>query len=321
MDAQAQELNKDFVEKDSIRLSVLGQILREMSQTIALEQTNDLQLKALLNSNNDFFKWLGWCELENQVISSSDLCIIDTLRNHEQCIFIGWLINRHSNVEQDTEIFNELVKELHQRLPNKLDLPQLRSTIDSMLGHMKQLSWAEPWISRKVLTPLFEDDRVTFGDASQIWHEELINLLEPKTSPSSRLFNSTREGEVTNIAAWLWTQSSKAHQTKCLKNFESVLRKQKQIIQQPLASSANWSKWDDALKVALWIWLFAEWCQYYNSVHGEENSQKLIQLYGSAKELTMVRSESEWEPLGTGIQSELFLQRKWVSEQIENSEL
>ncbi|TOD20256.1 hypothetical protein CGJ72_05490, partial [Vibrio parahaemolyticus] len=321
VDAQAQELNKDFVEKDSIRLSVLGQILREMSQTIALEQTNDLQLKALLNSNNDFFKWLGWCELENQVISSSDLCIIDTLRNHEQCIFIGWLINRHSNVEQDTEIFNELVKELHQRLPNKLDLPQLRSTIDSMLGHMKQLSWAEPWISRKVLTPLFEDDRVTFGDASQIWHEELINLLEPKTSPSSRLFNSTREGEVTNIAAWLWTQSSKAHQTKCLKNFESVLRKQKQIIQQPLASSANWSKWDDALKVALWIWLFAEWCQYYNSVHGEENSQKLIQLYGSAKELTMVRSESEWEPLGTGIQSELFLQRKWVSEQIENSEL
>lgn len=320
VDAQVQELNKDFIEKDSVRLSVLGQILREMSQTIELGQTNGLQLKALLRSNNDFLKWLGWCELENQVISSCDLCIIDTLPSHEQCIFIGWLINRHSNVEQDKDLFSELVKEFHQRLPNKLDLPQLRSTIDSMLGHMKQLSWAEPWISRKVLTPLFEDDRVTFEDASQIWHEELINLLEPKTSSSSRLFSSTREGEVTNIAAWLWTQSSKAHQKKCLKNFESVLRKQKQIIQQPLASSANWSKWDDALKVALWIWLFAEWCQYYNSAHGEENSQKLIQLYGSAKELAMVRSEPEWEPLGTGIQSELFLERKWVSEQIENIE-
>ncbi len=320
VDVQVQELSKDFIEKDSIRLSVLGQILREMSQTIELGQTNDLQLKALLHSNNEFLKWLGWCALEKQVISSCDLCIIGTLPSHEQCLFIGWLINRNSKVEQDTELFNELVKELHQRLPNKLDLPQLKSTIDSMLGHMKQLSWAEPWISRKVLTPLLEDDRVAFGDASQIWHEELINLLEPKTSTSSRMFNFSREGEVTNIAAWLWTQSSTAHQKKCLKNFERVLRKQKQIIQQPLASSANWSKWDDALKVALWIWLFAEWCQYYNSVHSEENSQKLMQLYGSAKELAMVRSESEWDPLGTGIQSELFLQRKWVSEQIDNIE-
>ncbi len=321
VDSQVQELNKDFIENDSIRLSVLGQVLREMSQTIEFRQTNDLQLKALLHSNNDLLKWLGWCELENQVISSCDMCKIDILPSHEQCIFIGWLINRHSNIEQDTKSFNELVKELYQRLPNKLDLPKLRSTIDSMLGHTKQLSWAEPWISRKILTPLLEDDRVTFGNASQIWHEGLLNLLEPKKSTNSRLFNSIREGEVTNIAAWLWTHSSKAHQKKCLNSFERVLSKQKQIIQQPLASSANWSKWDDALKVALWIWLFAEWCQYYNLAHGEENSQKLIQLYGSAKALAMVRSESEWDPLGTGIQSGLFLERKRVSEQIENIDL
>ncbi|WP_028113030.1 VPA1262 family protein [Ferrimonas kyonanensis] len=318
VEAQAQELNKIFAEKDSMRLSVLGQILREISQTIEFKQTSDFQLKALLSSNNDFLKWLGWCELENQVISSSDLCIIDTLPTHEKCIFIGWLINRHSNIEQDTEIFNELVKELQQHLPKKLDITQLRNTIKSMLGHMKQLSWAEPWISRKVLAPLIECDKVTFGDASQIWHEELINLLELKTFTTSRLFSSTREGELTNIAAWLWTQSSKAHQKKCLKNFERVIRKQQQIIRQPLASSANWSKWDDALKVSLWIWLFAEWCQYYSSVRDEDNSQQLIKLYVSAKELAMVRSDSEWAPSGAGEQSELFLARKWVFEQIES---
>ena len=315
VDVQIQELNKDFIEKDIIRLSVLGQILREMSQTIELGQTNDLQLKALLCSNNDFLKWLGWCVLEKRVISSCDLCIIDTLSNQEQCIFIGWLINRNSNLE---ESFSKLVKELHQRLPNKLELPQLKSTINSMLGHIKQLSWAEPWISRKILVPLLEDDRVTFEDASQIWCEELINLLDPETSTPSLSFNNSREGEVIKIAAWLWSQSSTAYQKKNLKNFERVLRKQKQIIQQPLASSANWSKWDDALKVSLWIWLFAEWCQYFNSVHGKVNSKNLILLYDLAKELTMVRSESEWEPLG--IKSELFLVRQWVSEQIDNFE-
>lgn len=320
VDAQAKELNNEFNEfneSDSIRLSVLGQVLREISFTIELRQTNNHQIAALLGCNNEFLKWLAWCELDYRVASSNNLDIINILPRNKQCIFIGWLINRYSKTDRNESLFNKLVDELHQRLPDEVELPLLRNTIDSMRGHMKQLSWAEPWISRKALAPLIDDNRVKFEDASQIWHEELISLLEPISLRGSRLFNPSREGEVTNISAWLWAQSSQEHQRKCLKKFDQILRKQKQVIQQPLASTANWSKWDDSLKVSLWVWLFAEWCRYYNSTAGRDNSQKLVELYDTAKELALVRPESEW------LQSETFLQRSWVAEQIQaaNSQL
>lgn len=313
VDAQVKELNNEFNESDSIRLSVLGQVLREISFTIELRQTDDLQIAALLSSNNDFLKWLAWCELDYRVASSNDLDIINTLPKNKQCIFLGWLINRYSKTDQNKILFHKLVDELHQRLPDKVDLPLLRNTIDSMRGNMKQLSWAEPWISRKAITPLIDDNRVKFEDACQIWHEELISLLEPISFRDSRLFNASREGEVTNIAAWLWAQSSQSHQKKCLKKLDQILRKQKQVIQQPLSSTANWSNWDDSLKVSLWVWLFAEWCQYYNSITERDNSQKLVELYDTAKELALVRPESEW------LQSEIFLQRNWVAEQIQTA--
>ncbi|HIF9230500.1 TPA: VPA1262 family protein [Photobacterium damselae] len=311
VDAQAKKLNNEFNESDSIRLSVLGQVLREISLTIELRQTNNLQIAALLGCNNDFLKWLAWCELDYQIASSNNLDIINVLPQKKQCIFIGWLINRYSKTELNENLFNKLVDELHQRLPDRLDLPLLRNIIDSMRGHMKQLAWAEPWISRKAIVPLIYENRVKFEDASQIWHEELISLLEPISSRGSRLFNLSQEGEVTNISAWLWAQSSQSHQQRCLKKFDQILQKQKRVIQQPLASTANWSKWDDSLEVSLWVWLFAEWCRYYNSTTGRDNSQKLIELYSTAKELALVRPESEW------LESKMFLQRNWIAEQIQ----
>ncbi|PSX18253.1 VPA1262 family protein [Photobacterium kishitanii] len=316
VNAQAKELNNEFNKSDSIRLSVLGQVLREISHTIELRQTNDLQIASLLNSNNDFLKWLAWCELDYRVASSNELGIINTLQTNEQCIFICWLINRYSKTDQYELLFNRLVDELHQRLPDKVELPLLRSTIDSMRGNMK-LSWAEPWISRKAIVPLIDENRVKFEDASQIWHEELILLLEPISLRGSRLFNASREGEVTNIAAWLWAQSSQLHQKKCLKNFDQILKKQKQVIQQPLSNTANWSNWDNSLKVSLWIWLFTESCRYYNSITGRNNSQKLVEIYNTAKELALVRPESEW------LQNETFLQINRVAEQVQatNSQL
>lgn len=306
VDTQTKELNNEFNKSDSIRLSVLGQLLRE----ITFGQTDERQIAALLDSNTDLLKWLAWCELDYRVASSNNLDIINTLPKNRQCVFICWLINRYSKIEQYEHLFNKLIDELHQRLPNKVNLPLLRNTIDSMRGNMK-LSWVEPWISRQAIFPLIDDKRIMFEDASQIWHEELILLLEPISLRGSRLFNASREGEVTSIAALLWVQSSQSHQNKCLQKFTQILQRQKQVIQQPLASTANWSNWDDSLKVSLWVWLFVEWCQHYNATTGRENTLKLVELYDTAKKQALVRPESEW------LQSEIFHQINSVIEQVQ----
>lgn len=322
VDIQAKKLNQKFDEKDKIRLSVLGQVLREISFSIELRQTSNLQMEAILNSNNDFLKWLAWCEIDNRVTSSNRFDLIKTLPSDEQYTFIGWSINRHSKTNQDAKLFDELIRELHKSFPDSIDLALLRSMIDSMRGHMKQLSWAEPWISRKVLSPLIDNHRVSFENASQIWHEEMVSLLEPSNSlGGSHLFDPSREGEITNIAAWLWSQSTSTHQNKCLKKLEQILMKQKQVIQQPLASTSNWSKWDDALQVSLWIWLFIEWCRYYNSSIKQNNSKKLLQLHETAKELALVRPESDWLPQNTDIHSKLFLTKNWLTEQLATLDL
>ncbi|MGR0280380.1 VPA1262 family protein [Marinomonas dokdonensis] len=309
VDTQAMELTNEFNDSDKIRLSVLEQILRNICFSIEARLTSELQVTALLGSKNDFFKWLAWCELDYRVGETSNLNIIKNLPRDEQCTFISWLINRYSTIKQDTNLINKLVEELHQLLPEKLDLTILRGMIDSLRGHMKQLSWAEPWISRNVIAPLIDKKRVTFEDASQIWHEELVNLLEPANSMKINRFNFDREGEVTKIAAWLFANSSQEYQKKCLKNLNQILRKQKQVIQQPLANTANWSNWNNALKVSLWIWLFTEWCRYYNSINGNDNSQKIVELYDTAKELALIRPESEL------LQDEIFLQINKVAEQ------
>ncbi|HHR0803533.1 TPA: hypothetical protein ACS28E_003292, partial [Enterobacter roggenkampii] len=73
----------------------------------------------------------------------------------------------------------------------------------------------------------------------------------------------------------------------------------------PLASTSNWSQWDDALRVSLWILAFAKWSEFYLSALGTFD-QNLERLSGDAQRLAMVRMKEEWQSEDVGIQSELI---------------
>ncbi|MGJ8945935.1 hypothetical protein AB9K17_23890, partial [Salmonella enterica subsp. enterica serovar Kentucky] len=53
-----------------------------------------------------------------------------------------------------------------------------------------------------------------------------------------------------------------------LKIIDDILRRKRWIIQQPLASTSGWSRWDNALRVSLWILSFAKWSEFYLSALG-----------------------------------------------------
>ena len=174
-----------------------------------------------------------------------------------------------------------------------------------MRGHMLQLAWAEPWLFQDVVYPLLQNDRANIDDACEIWVQELDAMLEPsEPKRQTLLFKRAREGQTTNITAYVFAYSSPERQQTSLKSMKAILRRQQRTVQQPLASTSDWTRWDGALTVAMWMLTFTRWAQYY--LRGRNMTvEELDELSQRASELAMARPMNEWRSAGPGNQGEL----------------
>lgn len=109
---------------------------------------------------------------------------------------------------------------------------------------------------------------------------------------------------MTNTAAFLFAYSSPERQQASLQSIQEILKRQQRIVQQPLASTSNWTRWDGALMVSMWILAFTRWGQYYLRGRGMTNL-KLEELSRSARKLAMVKPIGEWRSEGAGKGGEL----------------
>ena len=130
--------------------------------------------------------------------------------------------------------------------------------------------------------------------------------MKPELDHILGQFERAREGQTTNIAAFLFAYSDPPQRNVVIKSMHTILKRQRRIIQQPLASTSNWSKWNDALVVSMWIMTFARWCQYYLRGRNMADSD-LEELSRNASELAMVRSMDEWRSHNSGKEGELAL--------------
>ncbi|WP_426357423.1 VPA1262 family protein [Pseudocolwellia sp. HL-MZ19] len=299
IDREVNWLNEEFSPSETIRLSFLGQIINEISIDYQFNNITDSQRQALLRSNNNFVKWISWNVVEQQLKASSSRTamfkLISTFSPNEQIQFYGWALNRISKEQKNSELCEKLKTELHQSLPQRLLNDDLELLIDSMRGHMNQLGWMELWQFNDIINPLLTNSRANCDDACKIWIEDLLDSLDKKNRGNSLLFTSDCEGKTTNICAYLLAHSSSVQQDMSLQLIGKTLNKQRQIIQQPLASTTNWSKWNDALKISLWILAFTKWYEYYLNNLGIESHCKLNNLAKEARNLSMFRSRSEWD--------------------------
>ena len=201
-------------------------------------------------------------------------------------------------------LYNGLVAALHEAVPAKIHADELSRLVDSMRGHMRQLAWAEPWLFQDLVFPLLRSDRANPDDACAIWVQELAALLEPKPKHQPVLFDRARQGQTTNITAFLFASSSPERQQASVGSMQAILKRQRRIVQQPLASTSDWTRWDGALVVSMWILAFTRWGQYYLRERGLPDGE-LGKLWQGARELAMVRPMDEWRSTGAGRQGEL----------------
>lgn len=295
---QSSFLSEEDQIQDIMRLSLLSQIISQIALGIQFK-ISERQREILVRSSNGLLQWIGLNAIEQQLEKTDGLStvfkLIDTFPHHQQVRNLGWMVHRATRDKNKTETYQNLVEKLLAILPAAIDQIELESLIDSMRGHMKQLAWAEPWLFQDVIWPLIQSGRVNNNNACKIWIQELVEMLEPKFKKNPIIFDLAREGNTTNITAFLFAYSSSEQQEASLQLIQPVLRRQQQIIQQPLASTSNWSRWSNALVVSMWILAFTRWIQYYLHQRGITESNQLEELSQTAHNLSISRSMDEWE--------------------------
>lgn len=292
---------------DVVRLSLLSQIISEIALSMQFD-ISEVQRDHLVRSSNGLLHWMGLNAIEMQLEQPEGLATVRALMisfsPSEQVRALGWMVHRAAKDPKKTDIYAGLVDALHEALPPQISADELKSLVFSMRGHMRQLAWSEPWLFQDVVFPLLRNERANTDDACEIWIEELVNMLGPQLKSQPQLFNRAREGQMTNIAALLFANSRPERRQTSVKSLQAILKRQKRIVQQPLASTSDWNRWDGALKVSMWILAFTRWV-YFHLSERDTTDRKLEDLSRDARELAMIRPMSEWQSKGDGVQREL----------------
>ena len=292
---------------DVVRLSLLSQIVSEIALSVQFD-ISEGQRDRLVRSGNGMLQWMGINAIEMQLEKPGGLTtvlqLLAAFTYPERVRALGWMVHRVAQNPKNAEIYKDLVAALHETLPATIPANELRLLVDSMRGHMRQLAWTEPWLFQDVVFPLLRNDRANTDDACEIWMQELAGMLEPQLKNQPRLFDPAREGQTTTITAFLFAYSRPERQQTSLKSMQAILKRQRRIVQQPLASTSDWTRWDGALTVSMWILTFAKWVQYYLREHNI-TVRELDQLSREASELALVRPMVEWRSEGTGTQGQL----------------
>ena len=319
IDLVEKELLTELKSTDIVKLSLLGQIVSEISLSLEFHSVSEEKLQILLASKISFLRWLGWNALEQSIISSSDISKINKcLANFEyteKIQILAWILNRNYENTDSTDAYKNILEVLWSIFPEHIAYEDLETFIDVARGHMQKLTWSGLWLFRDIIQPLLDNKRISFDDACKIWLKDFIEILELKELNRSLIFSSEREGNLINISAYLWANSGSSFQLSSLNDVKAIFENQRRIVQRPLASTSNWSRWDEALKISMWISVFTKLCRYYLNQMNIEKHEQLDNLLELSYGLVTIRSLEEWNS-----ESDLIKFVEWSENLLSNQE-
>ncbi len=306
-EAQVPGLPMEPQATEAVRLSLLSQIVSEISLSVQFD-ISEGHRDRLVRSSNGLLHWMGLNAIEMQLEKPEGLAtvlqLVVAFTYPARVRTLGWMVHHAAGNPKKAEIYRDLVAALHETLPATIPANDLKCLVDSMRGHMRQLAWTGPWMFQDVVLPLLQNDRANIDEACEIWLQELADMLEPQLKDPPRLFDRSREGQMTNITALLFAYSNPERQQASLKSLQAILKHQRRIVQQPLASTSDWTRWNGALVVSMWILTFTRWGHYY--LRGRDMTDGALEdLSRGARELAMVRPMGEWRSEVAGKPGEL----------------
>lgn len=303
LETQIAHIPEEPDSSDMVRLSLLSQAISEIALSVDMGAGDD-QIRRLARSSSGLLKWIGLNGIERRLDRPGGLDevmrFLADLPDGEELKVLAWMTHRAAKKEGEVQTYADLVTTLHGKLPGAIPLETLMRLVDDLRGHMNKIAWAEPWLFQDVILPLLQDERANTEDACEIWIKELTEELKTERPGFSR----EREGQTTNIAAFLYAYSAPEQRESSLRTIEPILGRHRRIVQQPLASTSDWKRWDRALVVSMWILGFCRWAQYYLRER-EVTDDGLIRLSQSARDVAFIRPMEAWESEGIGKNVEL----------------
>lgn len=280
-----------------VKLSLLSQIISEIALGVEFG-LRDTQKDRLINSANGLLKWLGLNALESQLKMPEAVRevvrYVSSFSHYERVQTLGWMTNHFAGKPQGMTIFGGLVDSLHEIMPREISAADANLLVDSLRGHMRKLGWCEPWLFQDVIYPLMVDGRIAADDLCNIWIRELVMYLEETLKDQVGIFKRNAEGRVTEVAAYLFGQSGLQQQRTAIESFQRMLARVQRDIQQPLASTLNWSKWNTSLVIAMWILAFTKWASHFIAMPSGIEAE-LANLSNEARRLALIRPITEWK--------------------------
>lgn len=297
IEAQAATIPLEGRQTDVVKLSLLSQAVSEIALGAEFG-ISELQRDRLIRSANGLLKWLGLNALESQLKKPDGVRDVvrytSSFSHSERVQTLGWMAHHFAGQPEDATIFRSLVDSLHEIMPQEVCATDANLLVDSLRGHTGRLGWCEPWLFQDVIHPLMVDARIAADDLCNIWIRELITYLEGTLKDQVGIFRRNAEGRVTEVAALLFGRSSLQQQRTVIESLQRMLNRVRRDVQQPLASTLNWKKWNTSLVVAMWILAFTKWASHF-MVKPSGIEAELECLSNEARRLALIRPVTEWK--------------------------
>lgn len=249
------------------------------------------QLEALLKSANGLLRWIGYVAFES--IAHDDpkaLALIgmtSLLAPDDRLNLLGWMTARV--VRWNVPIRQVLIQELHASMPAKLDEVGLKRAVDSMRNVVGKVYDTPPWMLREVLLHLVNTQRLKIDVVASLWFDELFNIWT-KRDTSSIIFRTDTEGHFTDEVASLCAAASVTVRKAILVKVSKEVAPHARVVQRPFSAQLDWSSYDHAFEMLLWISSFL-WAWLEQS----SRPSQIEQVLQSAEAALARRSEGEWE--------------------------
>ncbi|NLB11191.1 hypothetical protein GX831_01890 [bacterium] len=304
------------------RRVVIGQTVEQMVMSAQIN-ISEHQLTLLLNSVSPFLQWIGFKSIKEKIFQTEEvdltLQFLSLLPEKHRLTFLAWIVSKlQDKSDRFTLLREKLIEKIFIELPDSLSAEETQDLIDILKNRAPNLIQANARIFEEIIYPLLQTKQVDYDCVSKLWLGDLVLELESKNTTYRSTFTHITSGKALNICAYLFANNTNPQDT-FIESIKKTLKKSQKVVEQPLASTSNWSLWDDAITTAMWILIFTQWVKFYQ-LQNRVNTDVIEILITDARDIAMRQPMHEWEQYLDSPSSELAACLKEVEQLVKDTE-
>lgn len=282
----------------ALKIVLLTQVVKIMAFSVLIDSIDVVQTRTLLDSRVGLFRWIGINALVKFIRRSNGFDMVDeTCANFEsirKIYVLAWIVKMLSVESDCSDLQSQAIERLFVALPHVIDEEHLRLLLKCTNRNL-DLCYMDKWIFEKILFPLLENSRLSWDLISKIWINDLLDSV--KKSKDCLVFSSTLRGEMINISAFFFANSSILQRNKYFELIKGVFDGHLRGLRKPLAGERRTLKRDNLINGMIWLLCFCMIVRFYQEKEGSADGGILILINELSKEIEYRINMGEWKKI------------------------